>query len=77
MFFCYLWLNNIVVVGGMVNLVSLWYPLMYRELYDIWFLGSYWLTRVVRGYFVILVVGSQQPSSEWVKMNFTVETTIM
>ena len=34
MFFCYLWLNNIVVVGGMVNLVSLWYPLMYRELYD-------------------------------------------
>ena len=61
----------------MVNLVSLWYPLMYRELYDIWFLGSYWLTRVVRGYFVTLVVGSQQPSSEWVKMNFTVETTIM
>ena len=32
--FCYFWLNNIVVVGGMVNLISLWYPLMYRDLYD-------------------------------------------
>ena len=67
MFFCYWWLNNIVVVSGMVNLISLWYSLMYRDLYDIWFLGSYWLTRVARGDFVTLVVGSQEPSGEWVK----------
>ena len=33
----------------------------------IWFLGSYWLTRVVTGDFVTLVVGSQEPSSKWVK----------
>ena len=29
--FCCCWLNNIVVVSGMVNLISLWYPLMYRD----------------------------------------------
>ena len=34
---------------------------------NIWFLGSYWLTRVVRGDFVALVVGSQEPSGEWIK----------
>ena len=28
--FCYWWLNNIVVVSGMVNLIRLWYPLMCR-----------------------------------------------
>ena len=50
MFFCYLWLSNIVVVSGMVNLISLWYSLMYRDLYDIWFLGSKWLTRDVRDF---------------------------
>ena len=48
--FCYLWLNNIVVVSDMVNQISLWYPGL------IWFLGNYWLTRVVRE---TLVVGSQ------------------
>ena len=52
----------------MVNLISLWYSLMYRDLYDIWFLGSYWLTRVARGDFVTLVVGSQEPSGEWVNI---------
>ena len=67
MFFCYWWLNNIVAVSGVVNLISLWYSLMYRDLYDIWFLGSYWLTRVARGDFVTLVVTSQEPSGEWVK----------
>ena len=51
----------------MVNLISQWYCLMYRDLYDIWFLGSSWLTRDVRGDFVALIVGSQEPSSEWVK----------
>ena len=30
------------------------------------FLGSYWLNTVARGDFVTLVVGSQEPSSEWV-----------
>ena len=70
MFFCYLRLNNIVVVSDMVNLISLWYPSMYRDLHDIWFLGSYWLTRVVREDFVTLAVGSQEPSGEWVKQNF-------
>ena len=40
---------------------------MYRDLYDIWLLGSYWLTGVARGDFVTLVVGSQEPSGEWVK----------
>ena len=67
MFFCYLWLSNIVVVSGMVNLISLWYSLMYRDLCDIWFLGSSWLTRDGRGDFVALIVGSQEPSGEWVK----------
>ena len=62
MFFCYWWLNNIVVVSDMVNLISLRYPLMYRDLHDIWFLGSYWLARVVRGNFLTLAVGSQEPS---------------
>ena len=47
--FCYLWLSNTVVVSGVVNLISLWYSLMYRDLYDVWFLGSWWLTRDVRG----------------------------
>ena len=68
--FCYLWLNNIVVVGCMVNLISLWYSFMYRDLYDIWFLGSSRLTQVVRGDFVTLVVGSQEPSSEWINFTF-------
>ena len=67
MFFCYWWLNNFVVVSGMVNLISQWYPLIYRDLYDMWFPGSYGFTRVVRGDFVTLVVGSQEPSGEWVK----------
>ena len=40
----------------MVKLFRLWYPLMHRDLYDIWFLGSYWLTRVVKGDFVSPVV---------------------
>ena len=57
---------NFVVVSGMMNLISPWYPLIYGDLYNIWFLGSYWLTRVVRD-FVTLIVGSQEPSSEWVK----------
>ena len=50
----------------MVNLISPWYSLMYRDLYDVWFLGSYWLTIVVRGNFVKLVVGFQEPSGEWI-----------
>ena len=62
-------LNNTVVVSSMVSLISLWYPLMHRDLYDIWFLGSNWLTRV-KGDLITLVLGSkepfQQPSSEWV-----------
>ena len=70
MFFCYLWLSNIVVVSGMVNLISLWYSLIYRDLYDTWFLGSLWLTRDVRGDFVALIVCSQEPSGEWVKIAF-------
>ena len=52
----------------MVNLNGLWYPLKHRDLYEIWFLGSLWLTRVVRGDFVTLVVGSQEPSGEWVPL---------
>ena len=44
---------NIVAVSGMVNLIRLWYSLMHRDLYDIWFLGSE-------------VSGSQEPSGEWV-----------
>ena len=67
--FCYWWLNNIVVVSGMANLISLWYSLMYRDLYDIWFLGVIGLlelTRVDRGDFVTLVLGSQEPSGDWV-----------
>ena len=68
MFFCYWWLNNIVVVSGTVNLISLWHSLMYRDLYDIWLLGSYWLTRVVREDFVTLIVGSQKPSGESVNI---------
>ena len=39
---------------------------MYRDLYDIWFLVSQWLTRDVRGDFVALTVDSQEPSGEWV-----------
>ena len=37
---------------------------MYRDLHDVWFLGSYWL-----------FVGSQEPSGEWVKESlvFTIE----
>ena len=54
------------MVSGMVNLIRLWYPLMYRDLYDIWFLGSKRLARVVRGGFATLVVGSQEPSGECV-----------
>ena len=38
--FCYLWVSNIVVVDDMINLNSLWYSSMCRNLYDIWFLGS-------------------------------------
>jgi len=64
--FCYLWLSNTVVVSGVVNLISLWYSLMYRDLYDIWFLGSWWLTRDVGGDFVAFIVGSQETSGEWV-----------
>ena len=45
-----------------------WYPLLYRDLYDIWFLGIYWLTGIARRDFVTLVVGSQEPSSECIKM---------
>ena len=45
----------------MVNLIRL---LMYRDLYDIWFLGSWWLTRVVRRDFATLVVGSQESSGK-------------
>ena len=52
----------------MVNLISLWYSLMYRDLYDIWFLGSRWLTKDVREDFVALIIGSQEPSGEWVNM---------
>ena len=68
MLFCYWWLNNIVVVSSRVNLISLRHPLMYRDLYDVWFLGSYWLARVVRGDFVALIVGSRERSGEWVKL---------
>ena len=32
----------------------------------IWFLGSYWPTRVARGDFVTLILGSQQASGELV-----------
>ena len=56
------------MVSGIVNLISLWYFLMYRDLYDIWFLWSWWLTRDVRGDFVALIVRSWEPSSEWVKL---------
>ena len=38
---------NIVVVGSMLNLISLWYPLMYRGLYDVWFLGLLELLEVI------------------------------
>ena len=38
--FLLLGLNNIVVVSTMVNIIRLWHPLMYRDLYDIWFVGS-------------------------------------
>ena len=49
------------MVSGIVNLFRLWFPLMHRDLYDVWFLGSWWLARVVvRGDFVTLVVGSQE-----------------
>ena len=51
----------------MVNLINLWYYLIYRDLYDMGFLGSLWLTRDVRGDFVSLIVASQEPSGEWVK----------
>ena len=59
---CYWWLDNIAAI---MNLIRLWYPLMHSDLYDIWFLGSWWLTRIVRDY-IILVVCSQEASGEWV-----------
>ena len=67
MFFCYGLFNNIVAVSDMVKIIRLWYPLMYRDLYDIWLLGNQWLTRIARRDFVTLVVGSQEPSGEWVE----------
>ena len=27
MFFCYWWLNNVVVANSMVNIIRLWHPL--------------------------------------------------
>ena len=50
---------------------------MYKDIYDIWFLGSYWLSGVVRGDFVKLVVGSQEPSDEWVKDTIDKKTSII
>ena len=50
----------------MISPIRLWYPLMHRDLHDIWFLGSRWLARVFKGDFVTLVVDSQEPSGEWV-----------
>ena len=60
------------MVNGTVNLTRLWYPLMYREIHDIWFLKSYWLTRIVRGDFVVLVVGFQEISGKWIKNNWKI-----
>ena len=60
----------------MVNLSSLWYPLIYRDLYDIRFLGSDWLTRVFRGNFVTLVVGSQEPSGTKLLYTIIINTTL-
>ena len=65
--FCYCWLNNIIMVSSMINLIRLWYPLMYSDFYDIWFLGGLWLAWAVRGDFITLAVSSQETSSEWVK----------
>ena len=39
--FWYWWLNNIVAVSGMVNLIRLWYSLMYSDFNDIWFPAFY------------------------------------
>ena len=72
MLFCYWWLNSIVVVIGVVNLITLWYPLIGTYMIIIWFLGSWWLTGVVVGDFATLVVGSQEPSSEWVEYAYKV-----
>ena len=33
--FFYWWLNYIVMASGMIYLISLWYPLMYRDIHDI------------------------------------------
>ena len=35
MVFWYCMLNKIVVVSGMVNLISLWYSLIYRDCFNI------------------------------------------
>ena len=65
-FLCFFGIGGLITLLWLVNLISLWYSLMHKDLYDIWFLGSYWLTRVARGDFATLVVTSQEPRGEWV-----------
>ena len=36
-FFCYLWPNNIVEVDDKLNLIILWYSLIYSECFNVWF----------------------------------------
>ena len=64
--FLFFAIGGLITLLWLVNLISLRYSLMYRDLYDIWFLRSYRLTRVVKGDFVTLIVGSQEPIGEWV-----------
>ena len=54
------------MVSSIVNLISLWYFLMHKDLYNTRFLGSWWLSSDVIGEFAALIVGSQEPSGEWV-----------
>ena len=51
--FWYWWLNNIVAVNGIVNLIKLWYSLMYSDFNDIGFPGSLWLIELYETFYNI------------------------